>query len=337
MSDVAPARRPRLDDVAARVGVSSATVSLVLRGVAGPSAETRDRVLEAAAALGYRPDRTASLLARRRRHLLGVLMDVHNSYHAELVEDLHDAAEARGYDLVLSTLTRSRDERRAVDTLLDFRCDALLLLGPESPAARLADLGASLPVVCVGRRLTSPVVDVVRSADDRGVALAVEHLAGLGHRDIAFVDGGRGTIAADRRRGYRSTMRRLGLEDSATVVAGDHTEAAGSRAAALLLAEPTRPTAVVASNDRCAVGLLDAVRRAGLAVPQSLSVVGYDDSTISRLAHVDLTTVNQDPRAQAEQAVALAVERLDGERTTPREAVLTPHLVVRGSTAPPHR
>jgi DNA-binding LacI/PurR family transcriptional regulator len=130
-------------------------------------------------------------------------------------------------------------------------------------------------------------------------------------------------------------MRRLGLEDRATVVAGDHTEAAGARAAALLLAQPTRPTAVVASNDRCAVGLLDAVRRAGVAVPQSLSVVGYDDSTISRLAHVDLTTVNQDPRAQAEHAVAVAVERLDGERTTSREVVLTPRLVVRGSTAPP--
>ena len=139
------ARRPRLDDVAARVGVSSATVSLVLRNVPGPSAETRERVLEAAAAMGYRADRTASLLARRRRHLLGVLMDVHNSYHAELVEDLHDAAEACGYDLVLSTLTRSRDERRAVDTLLDFRCDALILLGPESPPARLADLGTACP------------------------------------------------------------------------------------------------------------------------------------------------------------------------------------------------
>ena len=335
MSDVAPARRPRLDDVAARVGVSSATVSLVLRGVAGPSAETRDRVLEAAAALGYRPDRTASLLARRRRHLLGVLMDVHNSFHAELVEDLHDAAEARGYDLVLSTLTRSRDERRAVETLLDFRCDALILLGPESSPTRLEELGEQLPVVCVGRRLTSPVVDVVRTADDRGVALAVEHLEGLGHRDIAFIDGGKGVIAADRRRGYRSAMRRLGLQDRATVVPGDHTEAAGSRAAALLIGADTPPTAVVSSNDRCAVGFLDAVRRAGVAVPQRLSVVGYDDSTISRLAHVDLTTVNQDPHAQAEHAVTVAVERLDGERTRPAEVVLPPRLVIRGSTAPP--
>src|SRR3954468_8162838 len=84
-----PGRRPRLEDVAARVGVSTASVSLVLRGVPGPSAETRERVLAAAAELGYRADRAASLLARRRRHLLGVMLDVLNPFHAELVEEIH--------------------------------------------------------------------------------------------------------------------------------------------------------------------------------------------------------------------------------------------------------
>jgi len=92
---------------------------------------------------------------------------------------------------------------------------------------------------------------------------------------------------------------------------------------------------VIASNDRCAVGLLDALARRGVNVPGSLSVVGYDDSTLARLAHVDLTSVSQDARQQAEQAVALAVERLDGGRTAPREVVLAPHLVVRSTTAPP--
>ncbi len=105
----APGRRPRLEDVAADVGVSTASVSLVLRGAPGPSAATRERVLEAAARLGYRPDRTASLLARRRSRLVGVMMDVRSPFHAELVEDLHEVAERLGYDVVLSTVTRSRD------------------------------------------------------------------------------------------------------------------------------------------------------------------------------------------------------------------------------------
>jgi len=328
-------RRPRLADVAARAGVSSGLVSLVLRNQPGPSAPTRARVLEAAQELGYRADRTASLLARRRSRHLGVLMDVRNTFHAELVTELDAAATALGYDLVLSTLTPTRDERGAADILLDFRCEALILLGPDEPAGQLNALGRQLPVVVVGRRVPSAAVDVVRAADDRGVAQAVSHLFALGHRDIAFVDGGRGTIAADRRRGYRQAMRQRGLSGRLWIIPGDHTEEAGIRAAAVLTAGDALPTAAVTSNDRCAVGLLDALARLGVAVPGSVSVVGYDDSALARLAHVDLTTVSQDARGQAGQAVAVAVERLENGRTAPREVVLTPHLVVRGTTGPP--
>jgi DNA-binding LacI/PurR family transcriptional regulator len=329
-------RRPRLEDVAARVGMSPASVSMVLSNAPGPSAATRERVLEAAAELGYRPDRTASLLARRRTHLVGVLLQAGSPFHAELVEDIYEAAERQGYDVVLSAVTRTRDERRATETLVDFRCEALVLLGPVAPAAQLAALGRQLPVVVIGRRVASGGVDVVRSADAEGVGQAVDHLAGMGHRSIAYVDGGRGPIAADRRRGYRTAMRRHGLAGHARVIAGDHTEAAGTKAARTLLAEGRPlPTAVVAFNDSCALGLLDAFNRAGVEVPAEVSVVGYDDSSLSRLAHVNLTTVSQDARRQAEHAVAAAVERLDGGRGSPREVVLAPHLVVRGTTAPP--
>jgi DNA-binding LacI/PurR family transcriptional regulator len=317
--------------------MSPASVSMVLSGAPGPSASTRERVLEAAAELGYRPDRTASLLARRRTHLVGVQMVAGSAFHAELVEDLYEAAERRGYDVVLSAVTRTRDERRATETLVDFRCEALVLLGPVAPAAQLAALGRQLPVVVIGRRVAGDAVDVVRSADAEGVGQAVDHLAGLGHRSIAYVDGGRGTIAADRRRGYRTAMRRSGLADQIRVLPGDHTETAGARAAQALLDEGGElPTAVVAYNDQCALGLLDAFSRAGIDVPGRVSVVGYDDSSLSRLAHVNLTTVSQDARRQAEHAVAAAVERLDdGHRDGHREIVLAPHLVVRGTTGPP--
>jgi DNA-binding LacI/PurR family transcriptional regulator len=327
-------RRPRLADVAARVGVSQASVSLVLRGEPGPSQATRRRVLEAAAALGYRPDRTASLLARRRSGLLGLLLDVHSPFHAELVEHVHQAAEGSGYDVVLSTTTRTRSEGRAVETLLDFRCEALLLLGPQASVAGLAELGRMLPVVVVGRRVRPQVVDVVRTADDEGVGQAIDHLVGLRHRRIAYVDGGGGPVAADRRRGYRSALRRHGLEGTAQVVAGDPTESGGMRAARVLLTAQTLPTAVVAFNDRCALGLLDALSREGVSVPREVSVVGYDDSSLSRLAHVDLTSVNQDAPQQAERAVAAVVGRLAGTRTGPEEFVLPPRLVVRGTTGP---
>jgi DNA-binding LacI/PurR family transcriptional regulator len=132
-------------------------------------------------------------------------------------------------------------------------------------------------------------------------------------------------------------MRRQGLADQVRVLAGDPTEAAGARAAQTLLAEGDGlPSAVVAYNDHCALGLLDALSRAGVEVPGDVSLVGYDDTSLSRLAHVNLTTVSQDARRQAEHAVAAAVERLDnGRRGRRREIVLAPHLVVRGSTGPP--
>jgi DNA-binding LacI/PurR family transcriptional regulator len=325
--------RPRLEDVAARVGVSTASVSLVLRGARGPSAETRRRVLAAAAELGYRPDRTASLLARRRRHLLGVLLDVRNPFHAELVEEIQVEADRVGYEVVLATLSRTHDEERAIASLLDFRCEAVLLLGPDTADDELDRLAARVPVVAIGRRVKGSVVDVVRSADHVGVAEALQHLIDLGHRRIAFVDGGRGAVAAARRRGYRDAMRRAGLP--AQVIAGDHTEEGGIRAGRLLAAAADRPSAVVASNDRCAVGLLDAFLRAGIDVPGDMSVVGYDDSTLARLAHIDLTTVNQDAPSQAVHAVGAAVARLDDDRALPVEVVLRPRLVVRGSTTRP--
>ena len=326
-------QRPRLADVAARAGVSTASVSLVLRGAPGPSAETRERVLAAAAELAYRADRTASLLARRRRHLLGVLLDVRNPFHAELVEELHAEADKAGYEVVLSTLTRDRDEDRAVEALLDFRCEALILLGPDSPEPVLDRLAAQVPCVVVGRMVGSADVDVVRPADDVGVDAALHHLIGLGHTRIAFVDGGHGAVAAIRRRGYRRAMRLAGL--SAQVVPGDHTEDGGVRAGRRLASAEDRPTAVVASNDRLAVGLRDAFVRAGIDVPGAISVVGYDDSSLARLAHIDLTSVNQDAPAQARNAVQAAVSRLDEGRTLRMEMVLVPHLVIRGSTAPP--
>src|SRR4051794_9676713 len=174
-------QRPRLADVAARAGVSTASVSLVLRGAPGPSAETRERVLAAAGELSYRADRAASLLAARRRHLLGVMLDVRNPFHAELVEEVHCEADKAGYEVVLPTLTRDRDEERAVETLLDFRCEALILLGPDSADDALDRLAAQVPCVVIGRTVAEAAVDVVRPADDVGVDAALHHLIALGH------------------------------------------------------------------------------------------------------------------------------------------------------------
>jgi DNA-binding LacI/PurR family transcriptional regulator len=331
--------RPRLDDVAARAGVSTASVSLVVRGRPGPSETTREAVLRAASDLGYRPDRTASLLARRRTQLLGVTMTVSNPFHAELLEDLQAAADERGYDIVVSPLTRTRDEKRAVESLLDFRCEALLLLGPAMSDAELAALAAEHHVVAIGRRANVPGVDVVRAADDVGVAMAVHHLVDLGHRSLAFVDGPRGPIASLRRQGFRHAVRHgTGGADGRLIAPGGATEEAGGAAVAWLaetgrLAGSDPVTGLVCFNDRAALGVLDALRRSGVDVPRGISVVGYDDSPVARLATIDLTSVSQAPEPMAVAAVEAATQRLDEGRAKPVDIVLEPHLVVRGTSA----
>ncbi len=324
---------PTMRDVAEAAGVSKALVSIVFRGAPGASEQTRAHVLAVADRIGYRANRTASLLARRRTRHLGVSFDLRNAFHAELVEAIQDAADERGYDVVLSTITQRHDERRALTVLREFRCEALLLLGPETPTEELADLVQNTPTVLLGRRESALPADVVASADDLGVEAVVDHLVALGHREIVYVAGS-GPIAAARRRGYAKAMRRHTLADAIDALPGGAGERDGRRAAEALLDRPTLPTAVVAFNDHCALGLLDTFRRNGVDVPGQVSVAGYDDSAIARLQVVDLTSVSQEAAEQAHWAVTAAVERLDEGRTTPREKILTPRLVLRSSTGP---
>ena len=332
MTPAGPDRRPTLADVAARAGVSTALASIVMREAPGASATTRERVRRAAEEIGYRPDSRARLLRSSRSRLLGVVFGVQHAFHGDLVSGLYAAAERVGYELALSAVTPGRDERRAVAGLLSDRCEALVLLGPSSPTAALADLAARLPVVVVARSVRSAAVDVVRTADAEGMHLAVDHLVALGRRDVVHVDGGRAPGAAERRRGFREAARRHGLE--ARVVAGGLTEDDGAAAARALLAGPL-PTAVTVFNDRCALGVLDELRRAGRAVPGEVAVVGYDDSRIARLATVDLTSVAQDVTQLTTLAVGRAVARLDGTPVERRELVVPPRLVVRSTTASP--
>ncbi|MCX4903923.1 LacI family DNA-binding transcriptional regulator [Streptomyces sp. NBC_00878] len=332
-------KRPTLADVAARAGVSTALVSIVMREAKGASAATRERVLKAAREIGYRPDSRARLLRSNRSRLLGVQFGLQQPFHTDLVEGIYAAAEPAGYQVALSAVAPSRGERQAVEALLGDRCEALILLGPQAPAARLAELAAHLPVVSVVRRLRPAAagVDVVRTADDAGARQAVDHLVALGHRDIAHIDGGRAPGAADRRRGYRTAMNGHGLADLARVLPGGLTEEDGATAARTLLDVRPRPTAVLAFNDRCATGILDTFLRARVPVPDEVSVVGFDNSHLARLAHIDLTTVGQDIPRLAELAVGRAVARLEGEEPSGTDTVIAPRLVTRGTTAaPPH-
>lgn len=333
------AGRVTIVDLARETGVSVSSVSVALRGDPGVSEATRDKVLAAAARLGYRPDARARGLREHRARAIGVTFRLHQTFQAELVEQLYVAADDLGYDLVLSATTPTRPLEAAVESLHHERCDALVLISPEAPRKHLSAIATRLPAVAVGSDVRVPGIDLVRADDDHGLDLLVAHLAGLGHRRITFVDGGTASMGRTRRRGYERAMRRHGLTAGVDIVPGAPSEDAGVAAALTLLARPTRerPTAVIAHNDMAATGLLLTLRDAGIDVPGQVSVAGYDDSRLAGLTTIGLTTISQAPVELASAALRRAVARAEGADAEDRPAVVEPHLVARTSTAaPPH-
>ncbi|MGV9714265.1 LacI family DNA-binding transcriptional regulator [Gordonia sp. NPDC003424] len=324
--------RPTLIDVAREAGVSKALVSIVMRGVAGASDETRERVLRIADEMGYVPDQRARKLRQSSSKLLGVTFELREPFHGDLVEAMYRVAADLDYDMVISAVAPSRSESAALQTVVRERCEAAILLGARLSDDELAALARKLPVVVVARDTDADGVGFVRNDDAAGVGLAVDHLVALGHRSIAQIDGGSAPGADDRRAGFAAATARHGLTD-VRVVTGGLGQIDGARAMRELLADQRCPTAVVAFNDECATGVIDTAVRAGLSVPQDLSVIGYDDARLASDAAVPLTTVSQDAGEMARDAVVGALSMIAGG--DPPAIVRRPHLVVRETTAAP--
>jgi DNA-binding LacI/PurR family transcriptional regulator len=308
-------------------------VSIVLRDVPGASEATRAHVKAVAARLGYVPDARAQALRGQASKAVGVSFESNQPFHADLVDYLYDAAGAAGFQLVLSAVTPRRDESAAIESLLANRCGAVVALGSRLPPARLAHLATRLPVVVVARPVRAAGVEYVCSDDARGLRLAVQHLAGLGHTRIAFAESLDSPGNPARRRGYLAALKAIAAAPD--FLPGGPTEEAGATAGRELLARPDRPTAVIAFNDRCAAGLQDTLSRAGLSLPEDLSLVGIDDSSLANVSYRQLTSVHQDVDLLARTAIARAVARLTPQSPDQTAHTIPVTLTVRASTAPP--
>lgn len=327
---------PTMLDVAQAAGVSKASVSIVFRGVEGVSDATREKVYSAARRLGYRNNRSASLLSRVRSRQLGVVMDLQSSYHSQIAAELLRAADEAGYQVMFCPRSEMHSELDAITAALEFRCEALLLIGSEMAESDLLDLAQGTVLVSVGREMMLPEITSVFGNDQYGMELLVDHLVGLGHRRIAHIDGGSSPVAEARRVGFEQAMRRHRLYSQSTIVHGGATEADGLRATRTLLARRHRPTAIAAFNDHCALGAIEELLAAGLRIPHDISVTGYDDTPVSQLRLINLTSMNQDPGELANLAVTSAVKRLEGGENE-RRLVSPPALRLRGSSGPAPR
>ena len=330
---------PTIVDVAREASMSKSLVSLALRDNSRIREEKRHAIQRATDRLEYRPNAVARSLVSRRTNVIGVMLsDLHNQYFVEVVDGIESEAHAADYRALINTGGReAKREFDALETLLQLRTDGIILAGTVLPAPRIQAAASAVPLVLVARNSRSPSIDSVANDDRMGARIAVEHLVSLGHRRLAHVDGGDGAGAQARRRGFLEAVRKAGIADDAVVVRGDYTEAGGADGVDRLLALGRPPTGVFVANDLAAVGAMHALERNGFAVPDDVSVVGYDNTALADLGHIDLTTIDQPRRHLGATAVRLLIERLDDGRRTARHVVLPPRLVVRGTTAAPRR
>ena len=326
-------------DVARAAQVSMSTVSHVINGTRYVSPPTRQRVLQAMAELNYSPNRLARSLRNNRTLTLGVLLpNSANPFFAEVLLGIENACFERGYNIIMGNA--SDDPQRELEylqVLLSRQVDGILLISTGAYNESLALLAShETPVVMVDRTADIPTVDEILTANKQGGLLATEYLLGLGHRRIGCITGPSYlTPSADRVAGYREALGAAGVPlDEALVVTGDFQHESGYRACRQLLALPEPPTAIFACNDLMAVGAICALHEAGLAVPDDVSVVGYDDIPLASYTVPRLTTIAQPARAIGQLAAERLIARLQQATVPPAHQRLPVHLVERDSCKP---
>lgn len=333
--------QPTISDIAERAGVSSMTVSQVLRSKGRNSEATRQKVLQIADELGYVANASARRLKGVQTNVIGMLViDVTLPYYALIAQGVgFGARECRRDFLMFSTLgLDSEKEQRRIGQLSFGLTDGLVLVSPHSSLEylrRTQDLGS--PFVLISELHKVDGISTVNAENRDGAFAAMHHLLDLGHTRIAFIGGGSHSLQNRvRTEVYLEAMRTRHLPVPEGYMPCGHFQTEGGLLAAWkLLNRPDPPTAIFAANDNMAAGAIEAARQQGLRVPEDLSVVGFDDFGAAQLSP-PLTTVRHPLFELGRQAGLLLCDLIDGKRTE-QHLELPSELIVRQSTAPPRR
>lgn len=332
---------PTIKDVASLAGVSAQTVSFVIHNNPVITHDTRQRVLDAIQQLQYTPDASARSLRSGHSRVLGLLIpDAHNPHFWAILDGAEQEALANGYSLILTSTSMARQrEHEAFNALVRQHLDGLILLltYPEDFSEDVARLRAKgMPIVIDGAQFED--VDRVWFHYRAAARNLMDHLFSLGHRRIGFIlASGRSDHLAGKERIeiYRQKMSDFGIPpEEHLVVSCDNTLEDGFAAAARMIANPARPTAIIGMNDLVAYGAFQAVLSQGLRVPEDVSVAGFDDDAMFRILTPALTTGRVDGAGFGAQAVRLILNRLKDPQLPPQKAHISSQLIVRQSTGP---
>ena len=330
-------RQPTIHDVAKAAGVSKSAVSLAIRTQRGVSTTTREHILAVAQQLGYRSNVWARSLVQGRTGLVGLLLqDLGNSYHRDVTAGVEDAAAERDLRLVIGHGRREALRLQAeLDSLLALGVEGVVIVSSAVPNQYLERVARRVPLVVIGRLLGYvPGVDTVANQDEAGAQLAIRHVIELGHTRITHLTGSSRPAAMHRRAAFSEIMRGLlpGVEPQ--VEGPEQLDAAIKYLVFQIQQEKDAPTAVFTQNDRVATELVSACWDAGMRLPEQLSVVGYDNSSVCQVLRPQLTSVNQPRTRMGQMALEMLSERIGG-RTEDKHVTIAPQLVIRESTTVP--
>jgi LacI family transcriptional regulator len=325
-----------LAEIAQVAEVSVSTVSRALSNTNYPlKAETRDRILKLAEEMGYKPNLVARSLQNNRSNLVGVIVDrMQSPFSAATVQGIQDGLRNEGYSISIAYSNRDQNLAiEAIDSFYSRQVDGIVIL--NSWLHTYNDRFLSMqdrPFVFVNRLFSKCIQNCVGPGDRYGAQLATQHLVGLGHRRIGYINGMKDWIEAQNRFcGYQDVLVKNGLPvDEALIRQGDWGVDSGYRAAQELLALEQRPTAIFSANDIMALGAIYAIQAAGLRIPEDVAVVGYDDRDFAEWIRPALTTIRMPAYEMGQAAARLLLQQF--ARVEMEDATQVPgRLIIRES------
>jgi LacI family transcriptional regulator len=331
---------PTIQDVAKLAGVAPITVSRVLTNSGYASEETRARVEAASAALGYVPNTLARGLRSKRTQTLALVMsDITNPFFTLIARGVEDAASNAGYTVIFCNTDESEeDEEKYINILVQKQVDGILLVPACSNSKSVKFLQSNgIPMVLIDRSIPGIGTDIVRGDSEQGGYDLTRHLIQLGHRHIVTITGPQEvSTSQDRVFGYERAMKEAGLEACIQVYFGSYTQGSGYKLAGQALALAPRPTAIFGTNNFISIGVLKALKDAGLGVPEEVSVVGFDDLPAYMVVDPVLTVAAQPAYEMGSQATELLLKRISGDiPESNHEVILPTRLIIRRSSGPP--
>ena len=324
-------RTVTIQDVARAAGVSVSTVSRVLNGKVDVASETQDRVLSVIDELGYTTNLAARSMRSFKNYLVGLIMpDIAYPYAIEIMKGINQAIAESEFDLIVYTtgdvkkFGRAMHEKKYVSLLNNSITDGLVIVAPV-----VGEFATEAPIVSIDPVMSNPNYPAVHATNYQGVVDGMEYLLSLGHRRIGFITGRPELESSNRRlNGYRDSLKKAGIPiDEQLIAAGDYTTETGAKCARKLLSLENPPTAIFASNDQAAMGVIQTAGEMGLRIPEDLSVIGFDNIPESK--YLGLTTVDQFIAQMGYVAMQMLIKLINGHPLEETTYKMKTKLVIR--------